>query len=109
MKFFYKTFYLGEFLPLNGGSFAYTIKEPLGVVGAIGAWNYPFQMATWKSAPALACGNTVIFKPSEFTPLTAVMLAEIYQEAGLPDGCFNIVQVIYSFKYDTNDTLTLFK
>ncbi|KAH9524532.1 4-trimethylaminobutyraldehyde dehydrogenase [Bulinus truncatus] len=82
----------GDFISLSGNSFAYTIREPLGVVGAIGAWNYPFQMAAWKSAPALACGNTCVFKPSQFTPLTAVMLAEIYQEAGLPDGCFNVTQ-----------------
>ncbi|XP_060579513.1 4-trimethylaminobutyraldehyde dehydrogenase A-like, partial [Ruditapes philippinarum] len=82
----------GEFLQLSGGNFAYTIREPLGVVGGIGAWNYPFQMATWKSAPALACGNAFVFKPSQMTPLTAVMLGEIYKEAGLPDGCYNVVQ-----------------
>ncbi|XP_005113416.2 4-trimethylaminobutyraldehyde dehydrogenase [Aplysia californica] len=82
----------GDFLQLSGGSFAYTVREPLGVVGGIGAWNYPFQMAAWKSSPALACGNTIVFKPSQFTPLTAVMLGEIYQEAGLPDGCYNVVQ-----------------
>uniref|UniRef100_A0A2C9JJL8 Aldehyde dehydrogenase domain-containing protein n=1 Tax=Biomphalaria glabrata TaxID=6526 RepID=A0A2C9JJL8_BIOGL len=82
----------GDFISLCGNSFAYTIREPLGVVAAIGAWNYPFQMAVWKSSPALACGNTCVFKPSQFTPLTAVMLAEIYQEAGLPDGCFNVIQ-----------------
>ncbi|XP_076435384.1 4-trimethylaminobutyraldehyde dehydrogenase-like [Babylonia areolata] len=83
---------VGDHTQLAGGSFAYTIREPLGVVGAIGAWNYPFQMVSWKSSPALACGNTVVFKPSPFTPLTAVMLGEIYKEAGLPDGCFNVVQ-----------------
>ncbi|XP_060085828.1 4-trimethylaminobutyraldehyde dehydrogenase-like [Ylistrum balloti] len=82
----------GEYQQLPNGSFAYTIKEPLGVVGGIGAWNYPFQMASWKSSPALAAGNTMVFKPSPFTPLTAVMLAEIYTEAGLPHGCFNVVQ-----------------
>ena len=85
-------------MQLAGGSFAYTIREPLGVVGAIGAWNYPFQMATWKSSPALACGNTVVFKPSPLTPLTAVMLGEIYVEAGLPKGCFNVVQVSRVFE-----------
>jgi betaine-aldehyde dehydrogenase len=58
----------------------------------IGAWNYPIQIASWKSAPALACGNAMIFKPSEVTPLTALKLAEIYTEAGLPDGVFNVVQ-----------------
>ncbi|XP_046555608.1 4-trimethylaminobutyraldehyde dehydrogenase-like [Haliotis rubra] len=82
----------GEFTQLAGGSFAYTIREALGVVGAIGAWNYPFQMAAWKSSPALACGNTVVFKPSPFTPLTAVMLGEIYREAGLLDGGYNVIQ-----------------
>ncbi|KAK3108591.1 hypothetical protein FSP39_011561 [Pinctada imbricata] len=82
----------GEFLPLSNGSFSYTIREPLGVVGGIGAWNYPFQMAAWKSSPALACGNTFVFKPSPLTPLTAVMLGEIYKEAGLPDGCYNVLQ-----------------
>ncbi|WP_186755864.1 betaine-aldehyde dehydrogenase [Echinicola salinicaeni] len=75
-----------------GGSFAYTRREPLGVVAGIGAWNYPIQIACWKSAPALACGNSMIFKPAELSPLSAVFLAEIYKEAGLPDGVFNIVQ-----------------
>lgn len=75
-----------------GGSFAYTRREPLGVCAGIGAWNYPIQIACWKSAPALACGNSMIFKPSELTPLSAYKLAEIYKEAGLPDGVFNLVQ-----------------
>lgn len=75
-----------------GGSFAYTRREPLGVVGAIGAWNYPIQIACWKAAPALACGNAVVFKPSELTPLSALKLAEALREAGLPAGCFNVVQ-----------------
>lgn len=74
-----------------GSSFSVTRREPLGVCGAVGAWNYPMQIACWKSAPALACGNTVVYKPSEATPLTAMKLAEIYKEAGLPDGVFNIV------------------
>ncbi|XP_056007997.1 4-trimethylaminobutyraldehyde dehydrogenase-like [Ostrea edulis] len=82
----------GEFLPLPNGSFNYTVREALGVVGGVGAWNYPLQMASWKSSPALACGNTFVFKPSPFTPLTAVMLGEIYKEAGLPDGCYNVIQ-----------------
>lgn len=82
----------GEFLPLSNGCFSYTVREPLGVVGGIGAWNYPLQMASWKSSPALACGNTFVFKPSPLTPLTAVMLGEVYKEAGLPDGCYNIIQ-----------------
>jgi len=81
----------GEHIDL-GGSFAYTRREPLGVVAAIGAWNYPIQIACWKAAPALACGNAVVFKPSELTPLTALQLAAILKEAGLPDGLFNVVQ-----------------
>jgi betaine-aldehyde dehydrogenase len=81
----------GEHIDL-GGSFAYTRREPLGVVAAIGAWNYPIQIACWKAAPALACGNAVVFKPSEVTPLSALKLAEILTEAGLPDGVFNVVQ-----------------
>ena len=75
-----------------GGAFAYTRREPLGVCAGIGAWNYPLQIACWKSAPALACGNAMVFKPAELTPLTALKLAEIYAEAGVPDGVFNVVQ-----------------
>ncbi|WP_025884575.1 betaine-aldehyde dehydrogenase [Asaia prunellae] len=78
-------------VPLRDTSFFYTRREPLGIVAAIGAWNYPIQIALWKSAPALAAGNAVIFKPSEVTPLTALKLAEIYTEAGLPDGVFNVI------------------
>lgn len=84
--------YHGEYIDLGGGPFAYTRREPLGVCVGIGAWNYPIQGAGWKSAPALAMGNAMIFKPSENTPLTALMLAQIYTEAGLPDGLFNVVQ-----------------
>nr|ACF98208.1 putative betaine aldehyde dehydrogenase [uncultured bacterium 1114] len=73
-------------------AFAYTRREPLGVCAGIGAWNYPIQIACWKSGPALACGNAMIFKPAEQTPLTALKLAEIYKEAGVPDGVFNVVQ-----------------
>jgi betaine-aldehyde dehydrogenase len=75
-----------------GGPFAYTRREALGVCVGIGAWNYPIQIACWKSAPALAMGNAMIFKPSELTPLSALALADIYREAGLPDGLFNVVQ-----------------
>jgi betaine-aldehyde dehydrogenase len=81
----------GTQIPLREDSFVYTRREPLGVVGAIGAWNYPIQIACWKAAPALAAGNAVVFKPSEVTPLTAMALAEIFTEAGLPDGVFNVV------------------
>ncbi|ADZ71993.1 betaine-aldehyde dehydrogenase [Polymorphum gilvum] len=75
-----------------GGSFAYTRREPLGLCVGIGAWNYPIQIACWKAAPALACGNAMIFKPSEVTPLSALKLAEALLEAGLPAGAFNVVQ-----------------
>lgn len=81
----------GSFIDL-GGPFAYTRREALGVCVGIGAWNYPIQIAGWKSAPALAMGNAMVFKPSENTPLSALALAEIYSEAGLPDGLFNVVQ-----------------
>ncbi len=75
-----------------GNNFAYVKREPLGVCAGIGAWNYPMQIACWKAAPALACGNTMIFKPAELTPRNAVNLAEIFIEAGLPEGVFNVVQ-----------------
>lgn len=75
-----------------GGSFAYTRKEPLGICAGIGAWNYPVQIACWKSAPALAAGNSMIFKPAELTPRSALLLAQTYSQAGLPDGVFNVLQ-----------------
>jgi betaine-aldehyde dehydrogenase len=75
-----------------GTDFAYTIREPLGVCAGIGAWNYPTQIACWKAAPALACGNAMLFKPSELTPLSTLKVAEILFEAGLPAGLFNVVQ-----------------
>lgn len=81
----------GTHVPLPN-AFVYTRREPLGVCVGIGAWNYPIQIACWKSAPALACGNAMIFKASEMTPSTAAKLAEIYTEAGLPDGVFNVLQ-----------------
>ena len=81
----------GAQYPLKN-AFAYTRREPLGVCVGIGAWNYPLQIACWKSAPALAAGNAMIFKPSEMTPATAVKLAEIYLEAGVPPGVFNVLQ-----------------
>ncbi|MDR5761573.1 betaine-aldehyde dehydrogenase [Caballeronia sp. LZ035] len=82
----------GGQIPLRESSFVYTRREPLGVCAGIGAWNYPIQIACWKSAPALAAGNAMIFKPSEVTPLSALKLAEIYTEAGVPAGVFNVVQ-----------------
>ena len=81
----------GETIPL-GRDFVYTLREPLGVCVGIGAWNYPSQIACWKSAPALALGNAMVFKPSEVTPLGALKLAEIFAAAGLPPGLFNVVQ-----------------
>ncbi|MBU1285955.1 MAG: betaine-aldehyde dehydrogenase [Gammaproteobacteria bacterium] len=81
----------GEQIPLRETSFVYTRREPLGVVAGIGAWNYPIQIALWKSAPALAAGNAMIFKPSEVTSLSALKLAEIFTAAGLPDGVFNVL------------------
>ncbi len=80
----------GQHITLRN-AFVYTRREPLGICAGIGAWNYPIQIACWKSAPALACGNAMIFKPAELTPLTALRLAEIYAEAGVPDGVFNVV------------------
>jgi betaine-aldehyde dehydrogenase len=81
----------GQYIDL-GSSFAYTRREPLGICAAIGAWNYPIQIACWKAAPALAAGNSMVFKPSELTPLSALALAAIFDEAGLPAGAFNVVQ-----------------
>lgn len=82
----------GSYQTLNPQQFYFTRREPLGVCAGIGAWNYPIQIACWKSAPALAAGNAMVFKPSEETPLSVMKLAEIYSEAGLPDGVFNVVQ-----------------
>ena len=81
----------GEHIPL-GADWAYTMRVPLGICVGIGAWNYPTQIACWKGAPALACGNAMIFKPSETTPLCALRVAEILHEAGLPAGLYNVVQ-----------------
>ena len=81
----------GEHIPLGESVFAYTRREPLGVCAGIGAWNYPVQIASWKCAPALAAGNAMVFKPSEMTPVTAVELARIVEEAGAPSGLFNVV------------------
>ncbi|BAJ01626.1 betaine-aldehyde dehydrogenase [Shewanella violacea] len=75
-----------------GDDFYYTRREPLGICAGIGAWNYPLQIACWKSAPALACGNVMIFKPSEETPRGALKLAEVFTQAGVPHGVFNVVQ-----------------
>ena len=81
----------GEHVQL-GEDWVYTIREPLGVCVGIGAWNYPTQISCWKGAPALACGNAMVFKPSETTPLCALKVAEILMEAGAPAGLYNVVQ-----------------
>jgi betaine-aldehyde dehydrogenase len=81
---------LGETIPVAGGQ-AWTVREPLGVVGLITPWNFPLAIASWKLAPALAAGNTVVLKPAELTPLTALRFAEIALEAGIPAGVVNVV------------------
>jgi len=80
---------------LDSNTFYMSKREPLGVCAGIGAWNYPIQIACWKSAACLAAGNSMVFKPSEETPLSALKLAEIYIEAGMPPGVFNVVQGDY--------------
>ena len=72
-------------------TFAYTIKQPLGVVGAITPWNFPVAIPVWKAAPALVTGNTMVLKPAELTPLTAIKMVEIFAQAGLPAGVLNLV------------------
>ncbi|MBI4635219.1 MAG: aldehyde dehydrogenase family protein [Candidatus Rokubacteria bacterium] len=81
----------GETLALREGAFTFTLRQPVGVVGAIVPWNFPFLLSSWKIAPALAAGNTVVLKPASLTPLTALKFAELTQEAGLPEGVFNVV------------------
>ncbi|MFS8532547.1 aldehyde dehydrogenase family protein [Sphaerobacter thermophilus] len=81
----------GETIPMNGPLFDYTVREPYGVCGQIIPWNFPLLMAAWKVAPALAAGNTIVLKPASATPLTALVLGEICQEADIPDGVVNIL------------------
>ncbi len=81
----------GETIPVDGPHLNYTLRQPLGVIGAIVPWNFPLNLATWKVAPALACGNTVVLKPSELTPYTALRMAELAIEAGFPPGVLNCV------------------
>ena len=81
----------GDTIPVPGPYLNYTLREPVGVVGAIIPWNFPLSMASWKVAPALACGNTVVLKPAEQTPLTALRLGELASEAGFPPGVLNVV------------------
>ncbi|MGZ8783400.1 MAG: aldehyde dehydrogenase family protein, partial [Gaiellaceae bacterium] len=80
----------GETIPVAGGE-AFTFREPLGVVGLIVPWNFPLNIASWKLGPALATGNTVVLKPAELTPLSALRLAELALEAGIPEGVVNVV------------------
>ena len=87
----YTTKITGETLPAKGASLVYTLREPVGVVGAITPWNFPLLLAVWKIAPALAAGNTIVHKPASWTPLTALKFAEICLEAGLPEGVYNVV------------------
>jgi aldehyde dehydrogenase (NAD+) len=81
----------GQTIPINGNYFCYTRHEPVGVVGQIIPWNFPLLMQAWKWGPALACGNTVVLKPAEQTPLTALRVAQLAQEVGFPDGVINVV------------------
>ena len=81
---------LGDTIPVSGGQ-AFTVREPLGVVGLITPWNFPLTIAAWKLGPALAAGNTVVLKPAELTPLSALRFAELALEAGLPEGVLNVV------------------
>jgi aldehyde dehydrogenase (NAD+) len=92
-------YYAGEGFRMHGktlpsesrDTFTYTKRQPLGVVGLIAPWNFPWAIPVWKSAPAIVAGNAVVFKPAELTPATSALLAEIYEEAGLPPGVFNMV------------------
>src|SRR5579859_6556680 len=81
----------GETNPSDPAFFNFTLREPVGVCGQIIPWNFPLLMAAWKLGPALACGNTVILKPASYTPITAVVLARLALEAGLPEGVLNVV------------------
>ena len=81
----------GETIPVRGNILNYTVREPVGVVGAIVPWNFPLLMAAYKVAPALACGNTMVLKPAEQTPLSALELAALAEEAGIPRGVLNVV------------------
>jgi acyl-CoA reductase-like NAD-dependent aldehyde dehydrogenase len=81
----------GQTIPVGGGGVDMTFREPLGVVGLIVPWNFPLNIASWKLGPSLACGNTVVLKPAELTPLSAVRLAELALDAGIPEGVVNVV------------------
>src|SRR5438132_71665 len=87
----YATKIEGETIPVPGQFFNYTLREPLGACGQIIPWNFPLLMAAWKLAPALAAGNTIVLKPAEQTPVTALELGKLMQEAGFPEGVVNII------------------
>uniref|UniRef100_A0AC35U5A0 Aldedh domain-containing protein n=1 Tax=Rhabditophanes sp. KR3021 TaxID=114890 RepID=A0AC35U5A0_9BILA len=94
VEFFASSDISGKSFPLDpeNGQIAYTVRESFGVVGCIGAWNYPIQTAMWKIAPALICGNTIVYKPSPLTPMTSTLLGLIFAHSGLPAGVLNIIQ-----------------
>ncbi len=81
----------GKTVPVRGNFLSYTLRQPVGVVGQIIPWNFPLLMLAWKFGPALACGNTIVLKPAEQTPLTALRIGELAQEAGIPNGVINII------------------
>jgi acyl-CoA reductase-like NAD-dependent aldehyde dehydrogenase len=81
----------GETIPVEAGFLNYTLREPVGVVGQVVPWNFPLMFTSWKMAPALAAGNTIVMKPAEITPLSSLRIAELMAEAGVPDGVVNVV------------------
>ena len=92
----------GQTIDTNHKKFAYTLRQPVGVVAQIIPWNYPLSMATWKLGPALACGNTVVLKAAEQTPLSILVLGSLVREAGFPPGVVNLVNGLrpYSLSLD---------
>ncbi|HRE81856.1 MAG TPA: aldehyde dehydrogenase family protein, partial [Opitutaceae bacterium] len=95
--------FYGQTIPVARGGFDFTVREPLGVIAAIVPWNFPFPIACWKVAPALAAGNTVILKPASLSPLTALLLGQIAAESGLPSGA---LQVLSGSGTDLGEALT---
>ncbi|MEC9331159.1 MAG: aldehyde dehydrogenase family protein [Verrucomicrobiota bacterium] len=92
----------GQTIPVARGGFDFTLRQPMGVIAAITPWNFPFLIACWKVAPALAAGNSVILKPASLTPLTALFLGQLAKEAGLPDG---VLQVLPGSGYEAGNAL----
>lgn len=93
----------GSTLASPGDRFNFTLREPIGVIGAVVPWNFPIMLAMWKIAPALAAGNTIVIKPAEQTPISLLELAKLFQEAGVPDGVINVVN---GYGHDAGDALT---